>query len=138
MYSNIMVPVDLTHEDKLDTSLKCAADLAAHWKATVTYVGVTSSAPGKLGHNPEEYSERLARFAAAQGELNGIEATSHTAVSHDPSVDLDKTLLSAIKDTGADLVVMQTHIPNITDYVWASHGEKIAGHTGVSVMLVRT
>lgn len=137
MYKNIMVPVDLAHEDKLTRSLTCAGDLAKHWGANVTYVGVTSPVPGKLAHNPEEYKERLARFAAAQGELHGIEAESHAAVSHDPAVDLDKTLLSAIRDTKADLVVMQTHIPNIADYIWASHGETVAGHTDISVMLVR-
>lgn len=137
MYAHIMVPVDLAHEDKLTRSLKCAADLAKHWNARVTYVGVTSPLPGKLGHNPEEYSERLSRFAAAQAELHGIEASGHAAISHDPSIDLDKTLLGAIEETGADLVVMETHIPNITDYVWASHGETVAGHTDVSVLLVR-
>jgi nucleotide-binding universal stress UspA family protein len=100
-------------------------------------VGVTSSLPGKLAHNPREYSELLSRFAAAQSELHGIEAGGHAAVSHDPTVDLDKTLLSAIDETGADLVVMQSHIPNVTDYVWASHGETVAGHTDVSIMLVR-
>lgn len=137
MYSHIVVPVDLAHEDRLDRTLKCAADLAGHWNARVTFVGVTSPQPGKLAHNPEEYAERLARFAAAQAELAGIEAGSHAAVSHDPAVDLDKTLLKAIEETGADLIVMQTHIPNITDYIWASHGETVAGHTDVSVMLVR-
>lgn len=138
MYSHIVVPVDLAHEDKLDRTLKCAADLANHWSARVTFVGVTSAVPGKLAHNPKEYEERLARFAAAQAELSGIDAGSHAAVSHDPAIDLDKTLLTAIEETGADLVVMQSHIPNITDYVWASHGETVAGHTNVSVMLVRT
>ncbi len=137
MYAHIVVPVDLAHKDKLERSLKCAAELAGHWGARVTYVGVTSTAPGKLAHNPEEYSEKLARFAASQGELHGIKADAHAAVSHDPSVDLDRTLLDAIGSLGADLVVMQSHVPNITDYVWASHGESIAGHADVSVMLVR-
>jgi len=137
VYGHMMVPVDLAHEDKLEKALKCAADLAGHWGARVTYVGVTSSAPGKLAHNPEEYKERLARFASAQAELHGIEADAHAAISHDPAVDLDKTLLAAVKDTEADLVVMQSHIPNISDYIWASHGETLAGDTDVSVMLVR-
>ena len=137
MYAHIMVAVDLAHEDKLGRSLKCAADLARHWNAKVTYVGVTGTAPGKMGHTPEEYAEKLARFAAAQGELHEMEASSHAAVSHDPTVELDRTLLKAIDDTGADLVVMQSHIPNITDYIWASHGGTIAEHADVSVMLVR-
>ena len=137
MYSHIMVPVDLAHEDRLTRSLKCAADLAQHWGAKVTYVGVTSSVPGKLGHTPEEYAERLGRFAAAQAELSGIEAAGHAAVSHDPSIDLDDTLLKAVKEVGADLVVMESHVPNIADYIWPSNGGKIAAHSSASVMVVR-
>lgn len=137
MFSHIMVPVDLAHEAKLAKSLACAADLARHWGARVTYVGVTSSAPGKLGHTPEEYANRLQGFAAAQGSAHGIPASGHAAISHDPSIDLDDTLLTAARDIGADLVVMESHVPNITGYVWPSNGGKIAAHAGASVLVVR-
>ena len=52
MFRHIMVPVDLAHEATLAHALSVAADLAKHWGAQVTYVGVASSAPGKLAHNP--------------------------------------------------------------------------------------
>ncbi len=137
MFAHIMVPVDLAHEDKLGRTLKCAADLARRWEAKVTYIGVTSSAPSSLGHTPEEYKERLARFAAAQGELEGVDASSHTIVSHDPAVDLNKTLMKALDEVGGDLVVMESHLPSIADYIWASHGGYIAEHAKITVMLVR-
>ncbi len=137
MYSHIMVPVDLAHKDKLARSLQCAADLAKTWGAKVTYVGVTSSAPGQLGHNPGEYAENLAAFAAAQADSKGIESDSHVAVSHDPTIDLDATLIKAQGDLNADLIVMESHVPNIVDYVWASHGGTLASHAKASVMLVR-
>ena len=38
---------------------------------------------------------------------------------------------------GADLVVMATHVPNLTDYIWASHGGHLASHAKASVFLVR-
>ena len=36
-----------------------------------------------------------------------------------------------------DLVVMATHLPNVADYVWASHGGHLATHSKASVFLVR-
>lgn len=137
MYSKIMVPVDLQHVDGLGKALKTAADLATHYKAPVVYVGVTASAPGSVAHNPEEYAKKLDAFASAQASAHGIEASSKTLISHDPTIDVDDTLLKGIADVGADLVVMQTHVPNIADYIWASHGGAVASHAKASVMLVR-
>ena len=55
----------------------------------------------------------------------------------DGGVDLDGALLKAVGETGADLVVMGTHVPGLSDYIWSSNGGKIAAHADVSVMLVR-
>jgi nucleotide-binding universal stress UspA family protein len=46
-------------------------------------------------------------------------------------------LLSAINDAGADLVVMASHVPGLTEYVWPSHGGKIASHSTASVFVIR-
>jgi len=137
MYKKIMVPVDLAHVDKLARALDTAANLAKFYHAPVTYVGVTSSAPGPLGHNPEEYSKKLTDFIATQTNTHGIEADGKTVVSHDPAVDLDDSLIKAVNETGSDLVVMATHIPNVADHIWPSNGGRIATHTDASVFLVR-
>ncbi|RVT84151.1 universal stress protein [Rhodobacteraceae bacterium CCMM004] len=137
MFHKIMVPVDLAHTDRLDRALSCAADLARSHGAAVTYVGVTGAVPGAVAHTPQEYAEKLAAFARAEADARGIDTHAHAVTSHDPAVDLDKTLLKAVRDTGADLVVMATHVPNVTDYVWAAHGADVAAHTDASVFLVR-
>ena len=43
----------------------------------------------------------------------------------------------SVRETGADLVVMASHIPNVTDYIWQSNGGAIATHADVTVMVVR-
>jgi nucleotide-binding universal stress UspA family protein len=136
LFKHLMVPVDLGHIDKLDRALKTAADLAAHYGAKVTYVGVTSPQPGAVAHSPEEFAEKLARFAAGQTELTGIEhAGSHAITVHDPSVDLDRKLAEAANTLGCDLIVMGSHIPKRLDL--GSHGGHLAALTHHSVMLVR-
>ncbi|WP_340161588.1 universal stress protein [uncultured Hoeflea sp.] len=137
MYKKIMVPVDLAHVDKLACALDTAAKLAKLYNAPVTYVGVTSSAPGPLGHNPEEYAQKLSGFTATQASTHGIETDGKTVVSHDPAVDLDDALIKTANETGCDLIVMATHIPNVADHIWPSNGGRLATHTNASVFLVR-
>lgn len=137
MFNKIMVPVDLAHSEKLQRALGCAADLARHYGAEIVYVGVAAATPGSVAHTPQEFAEKLAAFAEAQGTTSGLKTSSHPVTSHDPSSDLDPSLLKAIDDTQADLVVMASHIPNLTDYIWPSNGGTIATRAKVSVMVIR-
>ena len=132
-----MIPVDLTHADKLGKALGCAADMAKQHGASVVYVGVSAAAPSSVAHTPEEFAAKLDAFAKEQGQSHGIDASAHAVTSHDPASDLDAALMKAIDDTGADLVIMASHIPNVTDYIWPSNGGTIAGHAKVSVLVVR-
>jgi nucleotide-binding universal stress UspA family protein len=58
-------------------------------------------------------------------------------VSHDPTVDVDDALMKAVSETGADLVVMASHVPGLADYIWPSNGGKLAAHSSASVFVVR-
>ncbi len=137
MFKRIMAPVDLAHVDRLGTALDCAADLAKHYGVPIVYVGVTSSAPSNLAHNPEEFGQKLGAFAAQEAAKHGVDASVHTAIAHDPTTEIDDALMRAIGDTGADLVVMASHVPNVMDYIWPSNGGKLAEHAKCSVMVVR-
>ncbi|PLX39419.1 MAG: universal stress protein UspA [Hyphomicrobiales bacterium] len=137
MYRKILVPIDLAHVDKLEKAINTAYDLSKHYKIPLCFVGVSASAPGKLGHTPEEYAEKLDAYAASEGARHGIETSAKAYISHDPTSDLDATLMAAIDEVGADLVVMATHIPNVVDYIWPSNGGKIAQHATASVFLIR-
>jgi nucleotide-binding universal stress UspA family protein len=137
MFSRIMVPVDLAHRNKLGKALKCAAELGRTWDIPVIYTGVTTNVPSGVAHRPAEYTEKLAAFAAEQATAEGIETGYHTVVSHDPAVDLDPALIRAADEMEADLIVMASHLPNVTDYIWPSNGGTVASHAKVTVMVVR-
>jgi nucleotide-binding universal stress UspA family protein len=132
-----MVPVDLAHPDRLDKALDAAAGLARQQGSEIVYVGVTAETPGKVAHSPDEFASKLDDFASKQASERGVSAKAHAMVSHDPTVDVDDTLLAAIDETDADLVVMASHVPNVADFLWPSNGGKVASHAKVSVMLVR-
>jgi len=136
VFSHIMVPVDLAHSAALEPALKVAADLAGHYNARVTYVGVTGSQPSSVAHDPKEFGIKLSEFAAGQKDKHGIaQATAHAIPAHDPAADLDRALEEAVNDLDADLVVMASHIPRHFDL--GSHGGRVASHARASVMLVR-
>ncbi|PJE26029.1 universal stress protein [Pseudooceanicola antarcticus] len=132
-----MVPVDLAHVDKLEKSLSTAAKLADSFGASLVYVGVTSALPGSMGHTPDEYREKLEDFAKAEGLSHGVSTEALAKLDPDVTADLNRALLEAVDECGADLVVMESHVPNITDYIWPSHGGHLASHAKVSVMIVR-
>ena len=137
MYSKIMVPVDLEHVEQLQKALKTAANLAAEYKTPIVYVAVTMSGAGAVAHNPEEFQQVLDDFTKAQAAATGADVSSEMIISHDPAVDLDDKLLAAITDTGADLVVMGSHVPGFMEHIFASNAGAVASHAPVSVFVVR-
>lgn len=137
MFKTIMVPVDLRHEENLGHSLDIVGQLAKADNAKVVFVGVSLSAPTEISHNPKEFKAKLAYFTRDQSRRYGFEAESHPVFSVDPAADLNKKLLDTIKEVDADLVIMATHIPNVSDYLFANHGSYIATHCNTSVFLVR-
>lgn len=137
MFRNILVPVDLAHIDQLGRALAAAADLSRHYGAPVRYVAVTAQTPTAEARTPRQFAEKLDAFARAQAEEHGIETSARSYASHDPAIDINSTLLAAIDEAGADLVVMASHVPDAADYLWPSHGGSVASHSQASVFVVR-
>ena len=137
MYSQIMVPVDLGHIERLEKALRTAANLAKLYGVPVCYVGVTTETPGPIAHSLAEFAKKLEAFGQYQAAKHGHSASTKAYASHDLSVDLDETLLKAVRDTGSDLVVMASRIPDVVDHIWPSNGGKIASHSDASVFVVR-
>ena len=135
MYTQIMIPVDLGHLERMDKALRTAADLARLYGAGLTVVGITGVQPSPVAHNPEEYARKLADFARELSERFGLQVAAHPITAHDPAVELDHLLLDASRDLGADLVVAATHVPSF--FGGASHGGRLASHATASVVLVR-
>lgn len=134
MFHKIAVPVDLAHEAAMQRALRAAAALAS---GPVTIIGVTTAQPSAIARTPAEFRTKLETFAAAQSQTHGIDAQVHVITSHDPSVQMDRELEKAVAELGADLVVMASHVPNVSDYIWAGHGAHMAAHSAASVLLVR-
>jgi len=137
MFSSIMIPVDLGHVEQLDKAMSAAASLAKLHGAEASLVGVTQSGPTQIARTPEEYSKKLDDYAAECTKKYGVTFKAHSEVSHDPTIDLDATLMSAAGSIGADLIVMASHVPGFAEYVFASNAGYLASHSKMSVFVVR-
>ncbi|KEF30997.1 Universal stress protein (Usp) [Marinobacter nitratireducens] len=139
MYHKILVPVDLSHTDKLAKALNTAIDIAKHYQAKLCYVAITNTTPGAAAHTPEELAEKMKEFAEEQGQAHGIKTESLVITTPDTAIELDDRVLDAIKDTGADLIVMASHTPGPGDklHILHSNGANIVRHSDISVFVVR-
>ncbi len=137
MYKNILLPVDLEHRDEIGKAVAVGADLAKHYGAKITVVGVTTSQPSATAHTPEEFSDKLTAYAADRSKEYGIEFGAKMMVSHDPTIDIDDVLQTAASELNTDLVVMASHVPGLLEHVFASRAGYLASHADISVMVVR-
>ena len=137
MFERILIPVDLAHVAAMDKALKVAATLAREFDAETHLVGVTGVPPSEVAHSPDEYREKLERFATEQSEALGVTFRSLTLESHDPAVDLDRHLVKAAEEIDADLIVMASHVPRLGDWLVHSHARWLAAHTRRSIFIVR-
>jgi len=139
MYRKIMVPVDLEHVEHMEKALHGAAELARSYSVPVCFVAISGRAPNQVAATPEQFSEAMEQFARDQSQAHGIETSSLTMPSVDVPAELDHKLLEAIRITGADLVVMASHTPGISDrlHLIGSNAAWLVRHTEVSVFVVR-
>ena len=140
MYQKILVPVDLAHADKIEKSLRAAAGLARLWNAQIRYVAVHGSGPDRVAPSPEKFAAELDMFAREQAATHDVEQYETSIVkSVDVAVELDDKLLAEIEASGADLVVMASHVPGVSDrlHLLSSNAAKIVRHSSVSVFVVR-
>lgn len=137
MYEKVMVPVDLAHVERLEKAIGVSTDIAKHYRIPVCFVGVTAETPTEVAHTPQEYAAKLKEFGAMQAKTHGLDVDTAAYPSHDPAVDLEKTLIGAAKEHGADLIVMASHVPGFPEHIFASHAGAVASHAEVSVFVVR-
>ena len=137
MFQKIMVPIDLEHIEQLDKAISTATDLARLYNGQLYFAGVAISQPGADALSPEDHARAMQAFAAQQSVQRGIQVEARTVIAHDRAIDLDTNLQKIAGDIGADLIVMASHVPGWTEYIFASNAGYLASHASISVFVVR-
>lgn len=137
MFTKVMVPVDLAHREQLGKAVDIACTMARDHEAEIVFVSISGELPSEIAESSGDYGEKLQEFAERKASEYGVTAHALNLRSADPEAEIDRKLLNAIEETGADLVVMASHQPGLMEYIFSSHGGYIAAHAKVSVFVVR-
>lgn len=137
MFTRIMVPVDLSHRDKMTRALEIATEWARLHDSSLLLVSVESDQPSSVARNRAEFVEKLADMANEMADKTGLAVESEAIHSNDPAAEMSQALLHAADTSGADMIIMASHMPGLMDHVFSSHGGYVARHAKMSVLLVR-
>lgn len=140
-YDNILVPVDLAHDSSWRKALPEAVDLALRHQSRLHLMTVVPDAdiPAIAAHLPDNLDRKI----RAQG-LAGLEELAQReipqSVSSRPVVAqgrVDKQILKVASDVDADLIIMASHRPKTSDYLFSANAAYVTRHATCSVMVVR-
>ncbi|WP_170328354.1 universal stress protein [Ruegeria arenilitoris] len=137
MYTHIMFPVDLHLPPEVRKAADVAAEVAKWQGAKITVVSVTGTQPGDPVQTDATINDDLRAFAEQLATNSGTEVAYLNIHSVDVAAEVDGDLARAAEEIGADLIVVGTHAPRITDYIFSSHAGYLANHAKVSVFVVR-
>jgi nucleotide-binding universal stress UspA family protein len=140
MFKKILVPIDVSQSDSGEASLKVAAGLAGKTGAKLMLLNVIGDIPNLVANQlPSNYTETMEKSSAeALDEVasrNGLASgsyevqTSHGQIYHE--------IIEAAEKGGADLIVIASHQPDVSDYLLGSTAGKVVRHAHCSVLVVR-
>jgi len=140
MFKQILIPVDLTREEKMPGLLMIAQSLAGNEKATVHLLYVDeslmhdSSFPcldeEQLAEHKKVAEEKMAELMRAMpSSLKGM-SHSRQGIAHDVILD------SAAK-LGIDAIIMAARRPGLRNYFIGTNYERVVRHADCSVFVVR-
>lgn len=140
MYEHILIPIDIEQMEAskkaVQTAVRIAQDYGAavHFLTVVPPVGSFASTffpDGFSGQASKAAQEQLHAFTAAQS-LDGLRVQH--VVAHGAIYDQILTIAGKV---AADLIVMASHRPELSDYLLGPNAARVVRHAHCSVMVVR-
>jgi nucleotide-binding universal stress UspA family protein len=135
MYKNILVPIELDHEEGNQKSFE-AARLLADPDAKFTLMYVMEAIPGYVrGQIPDEIFVEQRREVKASlehfaGEFEG--ATVHLESGH-----AGNAILHYADTHDIDCIVVSSHTPKLQKFFLGSTANKVVTHAGCTVLVIR-
>jgi nucleotide-binding universal stress UspA family protein len=141
-FSNILLPIDLSHPSSWEKALPVAIDMARmhgaklHVLTVIPDVGlpvVGSFFPADFEEKARRKAEKALREWLAEHVPEDIEAEGYVSVGA-----IYHRILRAAEKTGADLIIMASHRPEMKDYLLGPNAARVARHARQHVFIVRS
>lgn len=140
MFKKILVAVDLEHDAHMGELLGVASNMANAQSASVTLLHVIAAAPVVVSQFLPEHYEKLVS-ETAEKDLTSLAATMElTGGSPTVSIrfgDVYQEILAHSQKIGADLIIVASHKPNMSDYLLGTTAARIVRHASCSALVVR-
>lgn len=141
MYRHILLPVDLNEESSWRKALPTAVDYCRAFGSRLELLNVVPDfGMGVVGqYFPPDFAEKA--VARVKTELEAF-AKAHVP----PEVQVDTSvaygtvyeeILKAARRAGADLILMASHRPELSDYLIGPNAARVMRHAACSVLVVR-
>lgn len=137
MFKHIMLPIDRHLPPEVRKAADVAAQVAKWQGAKITLVSVSGAHMGASSEAEAEIDKQLADFTEQLASEGAAEVAVRKIHSVDVAAEVDSDLTRAAEEIGADLIIVGTHAPRITDYIFSSHAGYLAKHASMSVFVVR-
>jgi nucleotide-binding universal stress UspA family protein len=141
MYRNVLVPVDLSDKHSWRKALPTAISLCETFEARLHLMTVVPDfgLPMVGQFFPEGYEAKLRQQAARQLKEFAAEQVPGAIESRRIVAEgkVYQEILKAADAIKADLVVMGSHRPELSDYLLGPNAARVTRHARCSVMVVR-
>lgn len=140
MYEHVLVPIDIENMQASDKAVQTAIRIAQDYDATLHFMTVipplgsfasTFFPDGFTNKATQVAQEKLHAFTKA---ANLKEASVQHIVAHGAIYD---QILSIAGKVDADVIVMASHRPELSDYLLGPNAARVVRHAACSVMVIR-
>jgi universal stress protein F len=139
MFKDILIPVDLSHPDKGNALIDQAKAIAGLYDGKLTLLHVLPEVPAYVKFQvPKVIYDELASTAKAdlqdQVKKHGLSTNTEVRIMHGHPA---RQILNLAADTEADLILISSHQPGLSDYLLGSTASNVVRHARCSVMVKR-
>ena len=140
MYKNILLTVDLSDDGSWSKAAPTAVEMCKAFGSKLHLLTVIPDMmPLVEEYFPENYEAEMAKGAAAKiaDFANSQFPSDLTPNVHVGSGPIYKEILRVAEEANADLIIMASHRPELSDYLLGPNAARVVRHANCSVMVVR-
>lgn len=136
MYKTIIVPIDLAHAERGKDMIGLAGKLADKGARTLL-VNVVEDVPtyvaaelpsGLIEKSKKDAHRKLEKMVKAAGVKAEVQVRTGSPAT---------AILASAEETGADLIIIASHRPGLSDYLLGSTAARVVRHAMCSVLVAR-
>ncbi len=136
MYKKIIVAVDVSALEKGERILRTASNLL-DGDGTILVVNVVEDMPGYL---VSDLTVDLIVAARKDAETQLLELRQKVGIEADIEIRQGspaREILAASEEQGADLIIVASHIPDLSNYLIGATADRVVRHATCSVLVDR-